>query len=224
MFKNDTHKFHPSNELVMCMPFQFIDGLDEKTWHHINNKWLKRLMKHLKQAQSSNTKQIRFIRHIGRDDFYKQSTKYVNKDDCHIYEIFQMNKVKCCVNFGHISDIIGEEEWLQGEFNCLCNIASSQIISLLWGAKKKESKNSHDSCLCVGDRVSMANHGNNWIHLAKICSIDKSTKLAVVKWDETLKKDTVNLADCKQYDKLDGSQRKCKSTDFFLCITNKKWE
>jgi hypothetical protein len=54
-------------------------------------------------------------------------------------------------------------------------------ISLSWRAKKKESKNSHDSCLGVGDRVSVANHGNHWIQLAKFCSIDKSTKLAVVK-------------------------------------------
>ncbi len=27
MFKNDTYTFHPSNELVMCMPFEVIDGL-----------------------------------------------------------------------------------------------------------------------------------------------------------------------------------------------------
>ncbi len=29
------------------------------------------------------------------------------------------------VSFGQIHDIIGDEEWLQGEGNCLCNIASS---------------------------------------------------------------------------------------------------
>jgi hypothetical protein len=69
MIKNDTYEFHPSNELVMCMPFEVIDGLDEKTWYHIDNKWLKKLMKHLKQEQSSTFNQIRFIRHIGRDDF-----------------------------------------------------------------------------------------------------------------------------------------------------------
>jgi hypothetical protein len=31
MFKHDTYKFPPSNELVMSMPFEFIDGLEEKT-------------------------------------------------------------------------------------------------------------------------------------------------------------------------------------------------
>jgi hypothetical protein len=135
-----------------------------------------KLMKHLKQAQSSTSstiKQIRSIKHIGRDDYYKQSTEYENDDDCYIYEIFQMNTTRFHANFGHINDIIGEEEWLHGEVNCLCNIASSRIISLSWGAKKKESRNSPDSCICVNDRVTIANHnllkfaaltkGHNWL-------------------------------------------------------------
>ncbi len=109
-----------------------------------------------------------------------------------IYGIFQTNSTKFYVQFGQINHIIGEDKWLHGEVNCLCNIASSCIISLSWGAKTKESKNSPDSYLCVGDRVTVANHGKHWIQLAEICSIDKSTKLAVVKWDVTLKKDTVN--------------------------------
>ena len=28
MFKNATYTSHPSNELVMCMPFEMIDGLN----------------------------------------------------------------------------------------------------------------------------------------------------------------------------------------------------
>jgi hypothetical protein len=85
------------------------------------------------------------------------------------------------VNFGQINDIIGEEEWPQGEVNCLCNIASSQIISLSWGAKKKECKNSDALCVCVGNCVSVENHGKHWIHLGHIISIDKNPKTAVVK-------------------------------------------
>ncbi len=109
------------------------------------------------------------------------------------------------MNFGQINEIIGDEEWLQGESNCLCNIASSQIISLSWGAKKKESINSDALCICVGDCVSVENHGKHWIHLGHIISIDKSTKAAVVKWDKTLKKDTVHLGDCKKYNELESS-------------------
>jgi hypothetical protein len=80
------------------------------------------------------------------------------------------------VNFGQINDIIGEEEWLQGEVNCLCNIALSRIISLSWGAKEKESKNSDALYVCVGDRVSVENCGKHWIHLEHVISIDKTQK------------------------------------------------
>ncbi len=103
------------------------------------------------------------------------------------------------MNFGQINDIIGDEVWLKEEVNCLCNIASSWIISLSWGAKKKESTHSDALCICVGDHDSVENHGKHWIHLEHRISIDKKTKTAVVKWEETLKKDTVRLDDCKKY-------------------------
>ncbi len=83
------------------------------------------MTKHLKKAQLSNIKQIRFIRHIGRLDIYENSRECESEDDCHIYEIFLENDTSQIVNFGQINDIIGEEEWLQGEVNFLCNIASS---------------------------------------------------------------------------------------------------
>ncbi len=60
---------------------------------------------------------------------------------------------------------IGDEEWLQGEGDCLCNIASSRIISHSLGAKKKESSNFDALCICEGDHVSVENHGKRWIHL-----------------------------------------------------------
>ena len=65
LFKNHTYIFDASKELVMCMPFDFINGLKDDKWTHIDNKWLVKLMKHLKKTQSSNIKQIRFIRQIG---------------------------------------------------------------------------------------------------------------------------------------------------------------
>ncbi len=48
------------------------------------------------------------------------------------------------------------------------------------------------------------------------------TKTAVVKWEETLKKDTVHLGDCKKYSKLDVITRKRKSTYFFCEIPQTK--
>ena len=92
-------------------------------------------------------------------------------------------------------------------------------ISLSWGAKKKESTNSNEtpsnsSCPCVGDHVIVSNRGSKWEHLATIVEIIESTLSAVVKWDTTLKKDTVDLADCKQYDVDKNLDRKRKATDF----------
>jgi hypothetical protein len=60
---------------------------------------------------------------------------------------------------------------------------------------KKESKTSDAICVCVGDCVSVENYGKHWIHLGNIISIDNNTKTADVKWEETLKKDTINLDD-----------------------------
>ncbi len=93
------------------------------------------------------------------------------------------------------------------------------MISLSWGAKKKESSNSTEtpsisSCPCVGDRAIVSNQGSKWEHLAKIVKMFESTLSAVVKWDTTLKKDTVDLADCKKYNVDEVSDRKCKATDF----------
>ncbi len=137
------------------MTFNFINGLKDNKWTHVDKKWLVKLTKHLKKAQSSNIKQIRFIRHIGRLNVHDNLREYESKHDCYIYKIFLENDTSKYVNIGQINYIIGEEEWIQGEINCLCNIASSQIISLSWGAKKKESKNSDALCICVGDCVSV---------------------------------------------------------------------
>jgi hypothetical protein len=85
------------------------------------------------------------------------------------------------------------------------------------GAKKKESTNCDALCACVGDRVSVENHEKHWIHLGRMVSIDKDTKSAVVKWEETMKKDTVHLVDCKKYNELEVPGKQ-KSTDFFCEI------
>ncbi len=112
MFNNGSYKFHQHNELVMSMPFEFIDGLKEIDWTAVDKIWLQKMSKHLKHTPSTTIKQIRLIRHIGRNDFYNQSTEYENDNDCYIDEILQTNNTKIYVNLGQISVIIGEEEWL----------------------------------------------------------------------------------------------------------------
>jgi hypothetical protein len=97
----------------MCMPFDFIYGLMDKKWTRIDQKWLAKLMRHLKKAQSSNIKQIRCIRQIGRLDIYDNSREYEIEDDCYIYEVILANNVTYYVSFRQINDLIGDEEWLQ---------------------------------------------------------------------------------------------------------------
>ncbi len=118
-------------------------------------------MRHRKKAQSSNIKYQIFIRHIGRLDIYDNSREYEIEDDCYIYEVILENNLTHYVSFGLIHDIIGDEEWLKGEGNRLCNIASSQIISLSLGVKKQESTKFDALCICEGDRVSIENHGKH---------------------------------------------------------------
>jgi hypothetical protein len=138
LFKDDTYKFKASKNLLMCMPFDFIDGLKDKNWTRIDLKWLARLMKHLKKAQSSNIKQIRFIRHIGRHDIYDNLREYEIEDDCYVYEVILENHLTHYVSFGQINNIIGDEEWLQGEGNCLCNIVSHlESYLFLWEQKRR---------------------------------------------------------------------------------------
>jgi hypothetical protein len=65
-----------------------------------DKKWLVKLMKHLKEAQSSNIKQIRYIKHIGRLDIYENSREYESKDDCYVYEVYLENNTSQYVNVG----------------------------------------------------------------------------------------------------------------------------
>jgi hypothetical protein len=39
-----------------------------------------------------------------------------------------------------IRDIVGDEEWLNGEITTVSNIGSNCIVALTWGSKKKERK------------------------------------------------------------------------------------
>jgi hypothetical protein len=82
--------------------------------------------------------------------------------------------------------------------------------------------NSKDTLLCVGDPVIVSNHGDKWIHLARIVEINIVTSSAVVKWDTSLHKDTVDLADCWNYDNEIILNRKRKATDFYQNLQVKK--
>jgi hypothetical protein len=52
----------------------------------------------------------------------------------------QTNGHKFSVKYSQISDIIREEEWVDGEMNTLSNIGSHQIVNLSFGVKKKKKE------------------------------------------------------------------------------------
>jgi hypothetical protein len=206
MFKEDTFSFTPIDELVLCMPFEFIHSLKVGTWTPIDRNWLKKLHNHLSKADNNSIEQVRFIWRILTGK--KGSWEYEHEHEKYLYKIFTPKGANNFVNLAQIHDIIGDEVWFNGETKYLCNIGSDRFISLSWGAKKKESTNyietpSNSSCPRVGDHVIVSNHGSKWEHPATIVEIIEITLSAIVKWDTTLKKDTVDLADCKKYD-VDG--------------------
>ena len=177
---NEDFDFCPTNDLVKSMPFNFVNGLVDGKWTKLDNKWLKDVKKILKQAQSNSVKDIVFVRTIMKDDMTGSDLNLINNDKDHIYQVTMDNDAQSIVyvNLELIMDIIGEEEWMKGELNCICNIASGRKVSLTWGSKKKLSNRSQ---LSIGDDVIVSNHGTKWEHRAKILQMNDDGISVLVK-------------------------------------------
>jgi hypothetical protein len=120
----------------------------------------------------------------------KQTITFKNSNENVIHEaVTDTNDSSYLVTLDQFYDIVGEEDWIHGESNCLVKLASSQTISLSWRTKKKECKEqrrllSHES-LQVGNLVVVENHGNQWPYKAQIVYIDMENKLALIRWETT---------------------------------------
>jgi hypothetical protein len=149
-----------------------------------------------------------------KEDITGIDSNLINYNKDHIYQVTMDNDAQSIfyVTSDLIMEIIGEEEWMKGEFNCICNIASGRIVTLTWGSKKKLSNRSH---LSIGDDVIVSNHGKKWEHRAKIIQMNDDGISVMVKWDTSLEKENVLLKDCRKYDVETTTQRKRKSTEFF---------
>ncbi len=79
-----------------------------------------------------------------------------DKETCYICKAF-MEKSNFCVSHGQISEIIGDEPWMDSEINCLCNVASGRKIWLTLGSKRKSVDPME---INIGDWVTVSNHGN----------------------------------------------------------------
>jgi hypothetical protein len=154
--------------------------LADGKWTNLDNKWLKDVKKTLKQAQSNSVKDVVFVRTIMKEDMTGSDLNLINNDKDHIYQVTMDNDAQSIVyvNLELIMDIIGEEEWMKGELNCICNIASGRKVSLTWGSKKKLSNRSQ---LSIGDDVIVSNHGTKWEHRAKILQMNDDGISVLVK-------------------------------------------
>jgi hypothetical protein len=152
---------------------------------------------------------------------------FKNSNEDVIHEaVTDTNDSSYLVPHDQIYDIVGEEDWIHGESNCLVNLAPSQTITLSWGAKKKErieqKRVLSDEGLQVGNHVVIENHGNQWPRKAKIVDIDMEINLALIRWETTRNIDCVDLEDLKQFSMEDSAPRKQKSTDFYTPPSGKK--
>jgi hypothetical protein len=99
------------------------------------------------------------------------------------------------------------------------------MITLSWGAKKKEHKEQStllsDESLQVGNLVVVENYGDQWPHIAHIVDINIEYKWALIRWETTRKIDYVDVGDLKRFSMEDSTPRKQKSTDFFLPFQEK---
>jgi hypothetical protein len=159
MYREDTFTFTPIDELVMFMNFVFISNLKVGTWTRLDPSWSRRLHNFLTHADNHAIKQIRFVQRINRTMLYAESQEYEDENDRNLDEVFPTKGDKFYVNYTQIHDIVGDEEWLNGEIKTLSNIGPNRIVSLPWGCKKKESLksnmclNSKDTLPCVSDLV-----------------------------------------------------------------------
>ncbi len=123
---------------------------------------------------------------------------FKNSNENVIYEaVTDTNDSSYLVTFDQIYDIVGEEDWIHGESNCLVNLASSSMITLSWGAKKKERIEQRrvlsDKGLQVGNHVVVENHDHQWPHKAQIVHIDMENNLASIRWETTQNIDCIDL-------------------------------
>ncbi len=139
IFKNDKFTFHPQKELLLSMPCQFVANLELGKFTPLDKFWLKNVKKILKKAKLNSIKQIRLVRLSKTNYVGNQTMTFMNSNENVINEaVTDTNDSSYLVTLDQIYDIVGEEDWIHCESNCLVNLASGQTIMLSWGAKKKE--------------------------------------------------------------------------------------
>ncbi len=167
---NHQYNFPASNELVMTLPYQFVDSLKSGVWQKLPSPWLNLIQRKIKNAQNNSIQRIQTIRLLGTKDVLP-GNDIVNHhpaiNECYICEIY-MDTLRFYVNYGQVSNIIGDELWMKSEVHCLCNLSSHRIPMLTLDSKRKPITNKGELCSAgnntekieIGDMLTVSNHGN----------------------------------------------------------------
>ncbi len=162
MFKNKKdhyNSFGPSDELVQTLPFEFVDNLKGGAYTKLPSKWMSNIQSKLTQSQRNLITLIQLVRNLSPSNNLRSvfpPTVEPDKKTHYIYEAL-MEKSIFFVSHGQISEIIGDEPWMDSEINCLCNVVSGRILWLTLGSKRKSVDPME---IKIGDWVTVSNHGN----------------------------------------------------------------
>jgi hypothetical protein len=132
-----------------------------------------------------------------------------------------MDKSIFFVSYGQISEIIGDEPWMDSKINCLCYVVSGRKIWLTLGSNRKSVDPME---INVGDWVTVSNC-RNLFPQAQVKEIDFSKNVAKVKWEISCTTDVVEIANLHLYSTSATSKQKRIKTDFFhhhnnpMCMT-----
>ena len=115
----------------VTMPYDFVANLNPGHWTPFDNLWLKNVQKILKKAKTNFIKQIRLVRLPKKHFIRNQTMSFENSNEDVMYEaVTDSKKSSFLVTLDQIYDLVGEEDWIHGESNCLVNLASGRTITL----------------------------------------------------------------------------------------------
>jgi hypothetical protein len=80
----------------------------------------------LKKAKLNSIKQIRLVRLLRMNYFRNRTITLRNFNEDVIYEaVTDINGSSYIIDLDQVYDIVGEDEWIHSNFNCLSNVALS---------------------------------------------------------------------------------------------------
>ncbi len=107
------------------MPYQFVFHLKLGEFTPLDKLWLKNVKKILKKLKLNSIKQLRLVRLSKMNYVGNQTMTFKNSNKNVMYEaVTDTNDSSYLVTLDQIYDIVGEEDWIHGESNCLVNLAS----------------------------------------------------------------------------------------------------